>query len=146
MKIIIRLATLFLFLLLLSNVHAQGKVSATVTGFKNENGVCRACIFNNATSFNGEGKPIQCLQASIKKGTATIYFDNLPKGDYAISLFHDENRNNKLDNNFIGIPKEGYGASNNKLPRTSAPTFKENKFTVSGSNINLPNIKLRYIF
>lgn len=135
-----------IYLSFYNTARAQAKVSAVVTGFKNDKGICRACIFNNPTSFNGEGAPLQCLQTSITKGVTTIVFENLPRGNYAISLFHDENRNNKMDKNFMGIPKEGYGASNNKLPMTSAPTFKDNQFAVNSNAVSLPAIKLRYIF
>lgn len=138
---------LFLLITFFSAANAQGKVTAIATGFKNNNGICRACIFNSAESFNGKsGNAVQCLQVPIINGEAKIAFDNLPAGNYAISLFHDENRNNKLDNNFLGIPKEGYSASKNKLPATSAPTFYDNSFFISNNSITLPKIKLRYIF
>lgn len=146
MKFTTRSISLLSCIFLLASANAQGKVAATVTGFKNDQGVCRACIFNTVQSFNGSGAPLQCLQTSINKGVTQILFENLPKGNYAISLFHDENRNNKMDNNFMGIPKEGYGASNNKLPMASAPSFKDNQFAVNNNAVNLPNIKLRYIF
>ena len=41
-------------------------------------------------------------------------FTDLPAGVYAVSVFHDENMNQKLDKNFVGVPKEEYGASNNR--------------------------------
>ena len=39
------------------------------------------------------------------------YRIGLPEGEYAISLFHDENENKELDTNFIGIPKEAFGST-----------------------------------
>ncbi|RZK15020.1 MAG: DUF2141 domain-containing protein [Flavobacterium sp.] len=53
------------------------------------------------------------------------------------------NRNNKMDKNFMGIPKEGYGASQNRLPFASAPTFNDNKFVVENNTITKLAIKLR---
>jgi uncharacterized protein (DUF2141 family) len=55
-------------------------------------------------------------------------FADLPAGFYAVSVFHDENMNEKLDKNFMGVPKEGYGASNNPKKKMGPPNFDEAKF------------------
>jgi len=65
----------------------------------------------------------------------------LPDGDYALVFFIDANKNNKLDKNFIGIPKEQYGFSNNAMGSLSAPTFDQAKFSVLGKTVQ--NIKLK---
>tara|TARA_B110000444_G_scaffold259006_1_gene301487 strand:- start:778 stop:1314 length:537 start_codon:yes stop_codon:yes gene_type:complete len=56
----------------------------------------------------------------------------LPHGEYAITLFVDFNGNKKIDKNFLGIPKEQYGFSNNAMGRMSPPSFEQAKFTVTG--------------
>ncbi len=48
----------------------------------------------------------------IKDGKSTITFKNVNKGRYAVRYFHDENSNDQLDTNMLGIPKESYGMSN----------------------------------
>ena len=58
-----------------------------------------------------------------------VIFKDLPAGEYAIKIYQDENSNQKLDFNFIGIPKEGYGYSNN-VGRFGRPAYQEAKFTV----------------
>ena len=56
----------------------------------------------------------------------------------AMFILHDANVNNKLDKNFLGIPKEGYGASLNKLPFAAAPAYQDNRFNVKeGTTITL---------
>ena len=65
----------------------------------------------------------------------------LPYGEYAVTLFVDFNGNQKLDKNFLGIPKEQYGFSNNVMGRMSPPTFDQAKFTIVGPTTQ--NIKLR---
>ena len=67
----------------------------------------------------------------INESTETIIISDLPKGEYAISLYHDENSDNECNRNFLGIPKEGYGFSNNVKPKFSAPTFEDCKFSLS---------------
>jgi uncharacterized protein (DUF2141 family) len=70
-------------------------------------------------------------------------FTDLPAGVYAVSVFHDENMNQKLDKNFVGVPKEGYGASNDPKKKMGPPSFEETKFQLSGTEQSL-EIKLMY--
>ena len=65
----------------------------------------------------------------------------LPYGEYAVTLFVDFNGNKKLDKNFLGIPKEQYGFSNNVMGRMSPPTFDQAKFAIAGPTTQ--NIILR---
>ena len=58
-------------------------------------------------------------------------FENIPEGTYAVSIFHDENNNDKLDSNFIGIPKEDYGCSNNAKGFMGPPKWKDAKFELN---------------
>lgn len=58
-----------------------------------------------------------------------VTFKNLPEGEYAIKMYQDENDNNKLDFNMFGIPKEGYGFSNN-VGMFGAPAYSEAKFII----------------
>jgi uncharacterized protein (DUF2141 family) len=59
-----------------------------------------------------------------------VEFDKLPAGEYAVSLFHDENDNKVLDKNFIGIPKEGIGTSNDAKGSFGSSKFEDAKFAV----------------
>jgi uncharacterized protein (DUF2141 family) len=107
----------------IDSAYGQAKVIAQVSNFESNKGVLRACIFDNASAFNGEsGSPVKCITVTVANKRSEIVFDNLASGNYAIFLFHDVNNNNKMDKNFLGIPKEGYGASNNKLPFAAAPS------------------------
>lgn len=122
---------------------AQGKIIVTVSNVVNDRGVCKTCLFNDATSFDGKSSALKCVDVKIQNKKAAVVFDAVPPGTYAIAVFHDKNNNNKMDKNFLGIPKEGYGASKNKLPFTSAPTFKDNQFEISAaSSLNI-SIRLR---
>ena len=56
--------------------------------------------------------------------SGTAVWENLPEGDYAVAAIHDENSNAKLDKNFLGIPKEGFGFANNPKVGWSPAPFK----------------------
>jgi len=131
-----------LFLLCFNETVAQSKISVNISNFRNNKGICRACIFNNAAAFSSS-KALQCVQVPVSGKAAVAEFESIVEGTYAIFVFHDANSNNKMDKNFLGIPSEGYGASQNNLPFAAAPTFDGNKFTVTkGYNYSF-KIRLR---
>ena len=74
-----------------------------------------------------------------KDMVATFKVDKLNPGDYAAFAFHDKNRNGKVDSNFLGVPVEPIGFSNDVrpqiLPIPKSPTWKAIAFTVkAGEN------------
>jgi uncharacterized protein (DUF2141 family) len=66
-----------------------------------------------------------------KKDSMTLTFKDLPEGEYAVSLFVDENANGKMDSNVIGIPIEPYAFSNDASGNFGPPTFEQAKFVVT---------------
>ena len=131
-------------------LEAQSTGTATLTvhviGARNTKGKIRAALFRGAEGFpNDASQAIQKQAADInpQPSSAQIVFSDLPAGVYAVSVFHDENMNQKLDKNFVGVPKEGYGASNNPKKRMGPPSFEETKFRLSGTEQSL-EIKLMY--
>ena len=97
-----------------------------VDGLRNQTGVVGTAIFKSPDgwpedmnkSFHHWPTPIP---AGARQLTAVI--ENLPAADYSVVVIHDENKNRKLDRNFIGIPKEGFGFANNPRVNLSAPSF-----------------------
>ena len=62
--------------------------------------------------------------------SAEISFDSISPGKYAIQFFHDENENQKMDFNLIGIPKEKFGSSNDVKPVLGPPKFEKMLFEI----------------
>ena len=89
-----------------------------------------------------ESEEKNCIRASEEMSPQNAQTTvKLPFGEHAITLFVDFNGNKKIDKNFLGIPKEPYGFSNNVIGNMSAPTFDQAKFVISGPTTQ--NIKLR---
>lgn len=86
-------------------------------------------VFNSEIGFLKEGIA-KNYTIKVDKKTETIVISDLPKGDYAISIYHDENSDNECNRNFLGIPKEAYGFSNNIKPKFSAPSYADCKFSL----------------
>ncbi len=112
-------------------------------------GILNLGIYNNAEAYdqsvNGEERSERGLfsgiDSYIELKESHEFVINLPEGAYAIALFVDANENLKIDKNFLGIPKEQYGFSNNAMGKLSGPSFEQAKFQVKGSAVQ--NIKLK---
>lgn len=73
----------------------------------------------------------------IQESQATCHFTDIPPGNYAMAVIHDENMNGNLDTNWMGAPKEGFGFSNNAEAFLSAPSFSAASFQYDGQNIDM---------
>lgn len=115
-----------LFLAASTWATAQVAIQVEVSGLKSNKGQLMIGLYNSEKQFL---KTIyKGSVAAIKDNKAKTTFSNLPKGDYAVSIFHDENSNGKLDTNFMGIPKEDYGTSNGAKGFMGPPKYKDAKF------------------
>lgn len=109
-------------------------LTVNLKGFKSDKGAVEVALFDQATAFPTKPeKAIAKQRAPITSGTATVEFRDLKQGTYAVSAYHDVNNNGKMDANFIGIPKEPTGASNDAKGRMGPPSFKDAQFTLNAS-------------
>lgn len=149
MKNSLLLCFIIAFLGLLITTSAQnpkmGKVIVYITNIKNNNGNIRATIFDSKNKKyypNAYEKSTKQAIAGIKNQKAKIVFDNLDYGEYAVAVHHDENKDNQINTNFLGIPKESYGASNNATKFAGAPKFDDAKVQLNSDSLVL-NIKMK---
>ena len=118
------------------NIH---DVTVNISNLKSDNGNVYISIYNSETSFLNQG--FKAALSKIENNSCTIIFEDIPNGIYAISFFHDENENKKMDSNFLGIPKEDYGCSNNSKGFMGPPKWEDAKFEINNKSIT-QNIKL----
>jgi uncharacterized protein (DUF2141 family) len=110
--------------------QTASSLKITIIGLRSDKGTVMLSMHRTAEGFPGSGKVFKQLTLSIKEGVATTTLSELAAGPYAIAVIHDENGNGKLDTNFMGIPKEGTGASRDPRPKFRAPKFDEAVFQV----------------
>ena len=99
-----------------------------VDGLRNSTGDVGTTLFTTADGWpENNNKAFRHGPTTIPAGgrEVTAVWEGLPAGDYAVAVIHDENQNHKLDKNFIGWPKEGFGFANNPHVGLSAPAFKD---------------------
>jgi uncharacterized protein (DUF2141 family) len=108
-----------------------------VTDIAKASGTVRLKLVNSKEGYAGSAKAFDAQERAItSKDDLSFTFKDLKAGTYAVMLMHDENNNGKLDSNILGIPKEGYGFSNNPHVMRQ-PTFDETKFSVEAKDVSI---------
>lgn len=77
---------------------------------------------------NDQGEKYLGVIQPLTDNKCIIIIENLKQGKYSFRYFHDENENENLDTNWLGIPKEGFGFSNNAEVFFSPPLFEKTIF------------------
>jgi uncharacterized protein (DUF2141 family) len=116
---------------------SSGTLSVVSVGLESSRGSLLVQLSKVAASFEGEGEAFRSAEVKVVDGQAAVVFENIPHGDYALKVFHDENENQKLDTNFIGMPKEKFGFSNDAMGRFGPPSFDQARFRFEESATTL---------
>jgi uncharacterized protein (DUF2141 family) len=101
-----------------------------ISGLKDKEGDIYVAVFDSEHTWLGDDTVLQQkvdIQSSLR-GEMVTTEAQLPVGEYALSVFYDENGNGDLDTNFIGIPKEPIALSNNAKMRFGPPKYEDAKF------------------
>jgi len=125
--------TFLILINLASSIHGQEKATVSIqldiTCTKFNKGSILIALYESEESYMKE--IYKSADVPVKDHKAQFTFHSLKKGVYAFSFFHDLNNNKKLDTNFLGIPKEPYGFSNDKKGRFGPPKFDETSLEIN---------------
>ena len=122
----------------------QTKLQVTVTHIKGQMGDIIVGVFDNDENFLK--KPIDSKMIKASGDSITVVFENLKPGKYAVSVIHDANKNKDLDKNKLGIPKEGFGFSNNAMGSMGPTRFERAQFDLTPVQKDLDiDIKMKYM-
>ena len=113
-------------------------ITVTIDNVLNNNGKVHLALHTSETFMKSDA--IQNKSTSIEDNKVAITFKNVPPGEYAILVLHDENENNRMDYAESGMPKEAYALSNNPMSY-GPPKFEDAKFELTNQDLNL---KLRF--
>lgn len=121
-------------------------ISVTIKDIKTPKGQILMGIYKDDVSFDKElpYKKVQTFKTKISNGTLLVEL-KLEPGKYGISLMDDENFNGKMDYNFIGIPKEGFGFSNYYHTGLSRPKLNSFAFEVIDNRNTKVEVKMKYM-
>ena len=129
----------------LAQASSCAGIQVKVLKISNSVGTIGCALFDSADGF-----PIEYLRYAtninvikIRDTQARCVFADIPPGTYALAVIHDENMNGKLDTNWLGIPTEGYGFSNDAKDMLGPPSFSAANFPFDGGALDL-TITLHY--
>lgn len=123
-----RYLVMILAAVLFSTLASAADLTVVVTNFRKPVGNVIIGIFDKASDFPNDGKQLRKISVPIRGEKVTATISDLPEGEYALAICHDENVNNDCDCNFLGIPQEGIAFSNNFKPKLKKPKFSSVKF------------------
>lgn len=142
MKILIYISLLCLPLVLYSQ---KASLIIEVEGLENRNGNINLTLFDNEAGFPDDiDKALRKVSKPLKPGRVVIEIRDLEPGTYGFALLHDEDRNNKMNKNMLGIPREGFAFSTNFKPRISGPDFSDVSFRVPSGETRI-TIRMIYM-
>ncbi|GGO92166.1 hypothetical protein GCM10011329_08600 [Stakelama pacifica] len=122
----------------------SGPLTVEIENLRSDKGMIRLCLTADEAHFPNCDRDPRAVTRSVPAGQRVILFPGLAPGDYALSVIHDENGNNRLDT-FAGIPREGFGFSRNPAIRFGPPRFSAVRFEV-GPKTPVQDVRMRYIF
>jgi len=140
------MATMFAFLLA-TPIYAEnntGNLIVEINGFQSSSGKAMIALYNTKNKYENDENAIHQAKLLIN-GTSVVWtVIDLPSGEYAIKMYYDENNNGIMDTNFLGIPKEGIGFSNNAEIGPNPPSFEKARFKIEGGVVK-QTIQLTYM-
>lgn len=145
MKKIFKLACLIFSLVAAATTNAQ-TIRLEIEGIKNNKGQLLVGIFDSQSNFKKENtvKQFRIAKSDIKNGKHIMLIP-FKIGRYGISVMDDENGNDKMNYNFLGIPQEGFGFSNYYHKGLKYPNFEKFKFALNeGETLDI-KVKMRYM-
>lgn len=135
MRKLILLTMLSFSFISFSQTEKSTTITVTVNNLSSDEGFLLVGIYTENIFM--KSAPEFTAKGAIKNRSATITFEGIPPGTYAISGFHDLNGNSKMDFEPTGKPKEPYGISNNNINPNGPPVWEDSKFELSGNPVEM---------
>lgn len=114
-----------------------------IGGLRSSRGVVRGALFRSRDGWTEEGREIATCEARIHAGRASCVIAGVAPGRYAFAFLHDEDGDGELDRDWIGIPQEGFGFSNDAAPGLGPPSFESARFAHEEASTTL-SVRARY--
>lgn len=144
------LQLIILFLLTIANVpginqsteNSKGRLIINFDGLRSNEGTVKVAITNSKENYKDHKNPFIGLTIPISNKKAVAVIEDLPFGDYAVKAFHDEDGNDMLNTNFLGIPNEDYGFSNDARGMFGPPSWNAARFRLNKEELAI-NITIK---
>ena len=140
-----RLALALLMVAMAGGAARAETLVIEMKGFRSDKGKALVALFASKEGFPNEPKKaVRRVEVDIKKKAATTVLMGVPPGTYAVAVLHDEDGNKAMKTGLFGIPKEGYGASQDARGNFGPPSFGDAKLDIRPGRRVTTRIKLAY--
>ena len=99
-------------------------------------------LFDSANAFGDMRDPAKVVKCRLVASREVYRVENVPPGEYALLVYHDENNNGRIDKTFMGIPKEPLGFSNRYRPK-GPPSYSRSSFVLAEGESRHFDVELR---
>lgn len=124
---------------------ASSSVKVEIRGFRSDKGKALVALFASSKGFPDKpSHALRRIEVPIVKHTARAVFPKLPPGTYAVAVLHDEDGDRTMKTGLFGIPKEGYGVSQDARGTFGPPSFGDARFTLRAARIVTARIAMVY--
>ncbi|HLG98110.1 MAG TPA: DUF2141 domain-containing protein [Bryobacteraceae bacterium] len=139
-----RIAAVFCLLPFAAAIASAADLTVVVKDVRSSTGSVFIAVYDRDTSFMKPPLAKLARKANAAPGEIKFVVHDLPPGTYAVSSYHDENSNGKLDTNSLGVPTEGYGFSNDAQGAGGPPKFAQAAFDFDGKSAKTIEFSLNY--
>lgn len=120
-------------------------LTLSITNLRSNNGFVLISLYKDGSGYPDNATlAFRNEKVAIYNNKAVIIFPDLPTGSYGIAILHDENNDQKMNKNALGLPKEGYGFSNNVMGAFGPPSWKRASFRYNAGDPSNHSIRARY--
>lgn len=137
------ITSLLLLAAAIPGIATPSTLEVDVDGLRNSRGLIQACLTQDRAKFPDCGADPRAIRQTVPATSGRVVFAGVTPGEYAVTLFHDENANNRLDTIF-GIPREGFGFSRNPIIRFGAPRYDKVVIELAPGFTRL-RVRLQYV-
>ena len=114
-----------------------------VQGLRNARGQIHASLTRNRAHFPDCSKDPEAIKRTTPASKPQLRFTGFPPGDYALTVLHDENANDRMDK-VLGVPKEGFGFSRSPVVRFGPPRFEQVRIALAKASTSV-TVRIQYV-
>ena len=109
--------------------EGSGRLVIELTNLRNNQGEIYLSLYSGPKGFPADvDVAVLNRQVLIQGVPFTIVISDLPYGEYAVSVLHDENRDGEMNTSMVGVPQEGFGFSGNPKTKMGPPEYEDTRF------------------
>ena len=134
--ILVLILIIFVFSVAQDVTKKKATLVVHISGIESNEGTIKIALNNSEENYSDNGNvAFRGGEAAINEKKSSCTFDEVPYGEYAVKVFHDENDNNELDSNFMGVPKEPYGFSNDARGTFGPASWEDARFEIDQDSV-----------